>query len=378
MNFYVSAFGASGEYTLDNVASIDLSFGTTSWIEPTVASRGTIRLHYPDGWVTPNPDLVLNSQIDVSADIYDPDTASFNTVLIWSGVVTDQTINYGIPYEGGTGWADELVLELGGYITEVNNQTVSLQTGVKPLDDYTTDLDTDYFITFFMPVDRDGRIDPASQQMAAFLDDVRFTYAGQLAEGSGYVSLLDNAQPYVLTVGFSDEDNDNTWRAYDTLDFKSAAEDYYTSITVSPQAVAAQTYATGEQPVIELTLSTISPTTAKALAAAQYYGNCLSYSGVFPRTVAIRAEAQAALIPTLSPSGWQDTVINALTTLKFRGEVIPVRIVGAELSATPETSYWRYHVTDALNGNFFILDDATNTLPGFNGFGALDENRLGF
>lgn len=378
MQIDVVAYNATfpAGYVVPDIASIDVTFGNTRWTEPLTTGRATIRFHYAEGFVTPNPDLGIGNQIDVWAELFDPATNTTNSQQIWSGIVTDNTINYGVPFVDGKGFGDELVVEAAGYISEMNNDTANLETGSKTLDNYTDELDTENLITFFMPDTLSGRVNPSSQQLASFIDAVRYTYAMNVYEGPGYLS-ADYGASGVLETGFSDEDNNAYWQVYESIEFKSAADEYYTKVTITPQDAAAQTYDSGNWPVFELNLSTISPNTQTALAAAQYYANCLSFPGIAPNRISIRAEAQAVPLPTLNPFYWQGFVIGSPVALKFRGETYACRIVGAQLTATPETSLWTYNLTDASNGNVFILDDAGPYPAPFNGFGALDENRLG-
>lgn len=378
MDFDVVAYSATypAGYVVPNVASIDVTFGNTRWTEPLTPGRATIRFNYYDGYTTPNPDLGIGNQLDVWADLYDPATNTTNSQQIWSGIVTDNVVNYGIPFVGGNGFGDELVVEVGGYLSEINNDTANLSTITRWLSDYTDELDTENFITFFLPDTLRGRVNPSAQPLASFADAVRYTYAMDVSEGPGYLSNNYGA-PGVLETGFSDEDNDANWQVYENIDFKSVADDYYTKVTITPQDVAAQTYDAEQWPVFELNLSTISPNETTALAAAQYYANCLSYAQLFPSRVSIRTEAQAVPMPTLNAFYWQGAVIGSPVVLKFRGDLYSCRIIGAQLTATPDTSVWTYNLTDQLNGNVFILDDAGPYPAPFNGFGALDENRLG-
>jgi hypothetical protein len=375
MRIYVMVFGTT-TYELDHVQNVDVLTGYRNWLEPTSPGTGTVRALYPEGWATPNVDLIIGTQVEVWADFWDVNTSSVETQTLWSGVIQDIQVNYGLPYEAGEGWADEVILTLGAYLSEVANETVDFTPGTKTGLQYTDDLDVDYQITFFMGDTLRFGQDGAPILFPDFVDQARYAYATLISEGAGYATVVPNNAPVVLPVVFSDTTNNAGHQVFEDITTKAATLDYYSRITLDPNNGAPATADSGEIPVVELSVASLSPDSTHALGAAFYIlGTAVNKDIEFVEITA-RSEAQTVPVPSLGASTWQQ-ITGTWTELEFRGETIPFRIIGARMSATPETSLFTYQLTNALNGNYLILDDA-QALAGSAGFGALDANRLGF
>lgn len=362
-------------YELDHVSNIDLSTGYRNWLEPTAPGVGTVRALYPDGWATPNVDLIIGTQVEVWADFWDVTTSSVETQVLWSGVIQDIQVNYGLPYEDNEGWADEVILTLGAYLSEVATESVEFDVGSKSGQYYTDELDLLYQVTFFMPFP-EFRQGGQAFQFADFADQARYTYATLIAESAGSASLLPPTSNQVLPVVFSDTDNDDEHQVFESIVTKAATLDYYSRVTLDPDQTAAATADSGESPVSEFSVATLNSTATQALDAAFYILGTSTNKDIEFVEITTRMEAQSVPVPSLGALTWQ-SITGSWTAVEFRGAVLPFRIIGARMTATPETSLFTYQLTNALNGNVLILDDA-QALAGSAGFGALDENRLGF
>ena len=361
---------------MDYVQSVEVSTGYRNYWEPTQSGFGTVQLLYPTGWATPNPDVLIGQQIEVWADFWDVNTSSVETQTLWSGVIQDYQVTYGVPYVSGEGWGDQLTLTVGAYLSEVATQTVKFDTGTKTGTYYTDALDTDYQITFFMEAAANYRQSGGDFLFADFVDAARYTENTLVYEAAGLAGLVSNLSPVVLPVVFSDAANDDAHQQFETVAESSQMLDFYSKVTLDGENLAAVTVDSGEFPVSDLQVTTLSPTTAQATAVADYIVGTSALKGSRFIEVSVRSEAQTEPVPSLGAFNWQ-SMVGTWTTLEFRGSTFPVRIIGSQMSATPDTSLFRYYLTLPDNGNFLILDDVT-ALGDSPGFGALDYNRLGF
>lgn len=361
---------------MDYVQSVEVSTGYRNYWEPTQSGFGTVQLLYPTGWATPNPDVLIGQQIEVWADFWDVTTSAVATQVLWSGVIQDFQVTYGVPYVGGVGWGDQLTLTIGAYLSEVATQTVNFDAGTKTGQYYTDTLDTDFQVTFFMEPDADYRQSGNEFLFADFVDAARYTENTLVYEAAGLAGLVSNLAPVVLPVVFSDADNDDAHQQFETVAESSQMLDFYSKVTLDPDQLAPVTVDSGEFPVSDLQLATLSPSTAQATAVANYIVGTSALKGSRFIEVSVRSEAQTEPVPSMGAFNWQ-SITGQWTTLTFRGSTFPVRIIGSQMSATPDSSLFRYYLTLPDNGNFLILDDA-QALGDSDGFGALDYNRLGF
>lgn len=376
MRVYVALSDGAILNEMDYVQSVEVSTGYRNYWEPTQSGFGTIQLLYPTGWATPNPDVLIGQQIEVSADFWDVNTSSVETQTLWSGVIQDYQVTYGVPYVGGVGWGDQLTLTVGAYLSEVATQTVNFDTGSKTGTYYTDALDLDYQITFFMEAANNYRQSGGDYLFADFVDASRYTDNTLVYEAAGLAGLVSNLTPVVLPVVFSDADNDDAHQQFEMLAESSQMLDFYSKVTLNPDQLASVTADSGESPVSDLQLTTFSDTTAEATAVADYIVGTSALKGSRFIEVSVRSEAQTEPVPSLGAYNWQ-SITGQWTTITFRGSTFPVRIIGSTMSATPDSSRFTYYLTLPDNGNFLILDDA-QVLGDSPGFGALDYNRLGF
>ena len=156
---------------------------------------------------------------------------------------------------------------------------------------------------------------------------------------------------------------------YDRLVFRSAAEEYYNTVTISsqPGTIANQTASSGATPQLALVSETNDVSTSQALAHAQYLLNNYSERGATIREISFTDQEQAtANIFAVQAMN----AINNKVIIGFRSNVYNGIIEGVRVSAVPGQTRILLTISPADNNPYLILDDAT--------YGKLDSNRLSF
>lgn len=156
---------------------------------------------------------------------------------------------------------------------------------------------------------------------------------------------------------------------YEAIVFRSAAEEYYNSVTIQPESgsVAIQTASTGETPQFGLTRQTNDVSNTQALNHAQYLLNQYSTRASTIREVTFTDQQQP---------GGNSFVLQALECINtkivvgFRSVVYNAIGEGVVVNATPGQTRVTVVMSPADNNAYLILDDPI--------YGKLDSNRLGF
>ena len=173
--------------------------------------------------------------------------------------------------------------------------------------------------------------------------------------------------------------NDGTGTAYlyqmkyDQIQFRSSADNYYTSVTITPAAVAAQTATLGVTPIFGQNKDTLDYTTAQAADHALWVLNNFQSKD---QTLASITFTDVQQINT-STSLFNTDVIQVITSaincfgrIYFRGDTFNTILEGVSISATPNQTRATVYMSGQDTNAYLILDDAI--------FGKLDENKLGF
>lgn len=157
---------------------------------------------------------------------------------------------------------------------------------------------------------------------------------------------------------------------YDSIDFASAAQRYYTEVTINPSGLASQTAGSG---FYGLNQNSLDYTTGQALNHAQYlvsqydsqdpqpFSITLTYANQDTSTRRTRFES---LVNTFFISN------NRLVTLRHRGTDYDLVYEGKSVTIDPGDTIIQLYFSPADNNNYLILNDTT--------FGRLNYNKLGF
>lgn len=372
----VSYKPASTFVALADVQTINISNGRRRQIDDFPTDRLTVTALNPSSWTNP-PKLGQDIIAWVYTNQY-PGYPSYNYWTMFQGRITDVAIEYGNvdDMDVATIIAEGLQAELGR--AQINSYVLT-QTDVGT---QVFDIANDIGITFAVG---------ATQSIAAaqtytgnfkqFVDQAVRTEQGRLRSIAGAPTALQmgnlsfasrNTRIFLENTPkeFSDKTLSyaNPTFEYQSVTFKSAAEDYYTRVTVQPDAVAAQTSDNGVEPPFSYAFSTFDATTGQALGLAQYVRNMYDATNATPRELAFTIEQQ--------DGGVQDllNIVQSFAGLGInivlRGVRYPCIVEGVQINANPAQTRVTFFVSSSATNNFLVLDNAI--------YGKLDENKLGF
>jgi len=370
---------------IDNLQNVTVAAGRQAQIDNFTASRLSLTFRYPDGFASPLTDLLPGAHIEVTAQTT---TGGFPFTAFY-GYITDVAVEYGIPYTASVGTADYLTISAEGGLAKLartsgngyampaayvadssvatNGQLGKAQAqsnaGVgTPIMSYYTQ--------------RQASAATVSGSWADWLNQLAFTFGGRISDGRETALLsFQPIEDYSTNSAFYLSDT-GTGIPYDQITVDSLAQNYFTQVTVDPDAYAAQTVATGSAPYRNYTVNTWSPSTGAATDLANWYLNnyddpALSVSALHvnmndPDAAGVRsffASASTAATYGAFPIGVQIKVL-------FRGQTYVCIIEGGSLSATPNKVGLTLYVSGADLNAYLVLNNGT--------LGKLDENKLGF
>lgn len=183
---------------------------------------------------------------------------------------------------------------------------------------------------------------------------------------------LDNASTY--------EFNDGTItpsiiaQLYEQIEFRSSADNYYNEVTISPDAVAAQTATLGVTPIFGWDKDTYDFSTSQALDHAQWVLQNFQNKNQAIASISFTDIQQSATYGPGVPNGVLLTVIQVPIATKFaivfRGTKYYTIGEGVQISARPGQTRFTLFVSGQDQNAYLKLDDTI--------FGTLDFNKLGF
>jgi len=175
-----------------------------------------------------------------------------------------------------------------------------------------------------------------------------------------------------VDVGFTDQTGaDYRYLFYQNITFKSAAQNYYTQVTINPQGLTTQQAETGSAPYVGLDQESLDYTNAQALSHAQYllYKYNTTNSNIVSFTANYANQKTADQREYFDKAIYQ-LVCGGLVTVDFRGTTYNLIVEGVNLSADPSNTELEIFVSSQDNNNYLILNDSI--------FGTLNYNKLGF
>lgn len=354
--------------TLDDVQGIQINIGRKALIDNYSADTCSIDVWYPTGYYSPIAAMVTGTFIKV--------VNTTSTKVIWYGRITDTAVTYGIVYEFGTnvGNSDRLSILSEGALAEWGRTrgngysmaagTASAQLAAAAASNGLT-ATSNYSVT-------DNPILAAttvSESWADWFNEWTVTLNGRIKQGDNSVVAVSKYSGSNSTINFSDIANNATNQVYDSIDFHSLGQNYFTQITVSPESFSAQVASSGSAPFRNLNLQTFNSSTAQALDFANYlltqYGN----TSFALASVSCLAEAQNTMKLDNIGTGFWDCIGFAVT-VTFRGEIYYAIIEGASFTASPESSRYTFYLSGADLNSYLILNNVVQ--------GRLNFNKLGY
>jgi hypothetical protein len=160
---------------------------------------------------------------------------------------------------------------------------------------------------------------------------------------------------------------------YDQIEFRSSADNYYTSITITPAAVAAQTATLGTTPIYGWDKDTVDYSTAQAADHALWVLNNFQTKDQTLASITFTDVQQTNVSTGLFNTDVILVIMGAINTfgrIYFRGQTYNTILEGISISATPNQTRVTVYMSGQDTNAYLILDDAI--------FGKLDNNKLGF
>ena len=344
---------------LSGVQAITWQNGQTYYQQPLEASTVTVVARYPNGYTTPNDGLTVSSQITLYTD---------TSEVLWDGIISDVSVQYGIPWNGTVGQGDTVTITGLGYWGETASTKVSTFSSRKLLSEYVTEFQTkgiNLYATTATAVDVHGT--PAKQTVADWTQALVNTYPFIMNE-VGVEMYFDVQQ----IGGFFFSDTNPAGIRYDSFVVSSASLDTYGTVDVTGQNAVTGTATTGGTGSVlgnqTYSVTSLSPTAAWAQWQADFLLGNLSQTDQKVTTITYR--------DSLNTSGslWMyQGDCGRYAQVEFRGDVYNCQVIGWQMSADPSDATWTLYVVPSYFAQWLVLDD-----NGDPALGALDSNRLGF
>ena len=361
---------------LTNVVSIDVQSGRQAQIDNFSSARCTVVLRYPDGYVTPITPLTPGTAVSIESEQVG---GGFSWTVL-TGFISDVSVQYGIPFANNVGPADFLTINIETEFAKLartsgESYAMAADDVVAQIADATTESScvvSVYPNNYLSTINMSGTTVTGS--WADWLNQMAFSLAGRIIENQDGV-VLTSAQPVdeYTNPSFVFTDAGGTGLIYDELTFDTLAQNYFTQVTITPTAVAAQTVESGSAPFRNLTLNTYSPTVGGATDLANYLLNnydepALALSSIHINMVAVNGNIRQILGIGAANSGilGQAAQINVV----FRGTTYTCIIEGGAMSATPGSCSLTLYVSGADLNAYLVLDNLV--------LGKLNQNKLGF
>jgi hypothetical protein len=363
--------------TLPDVQNISISNGRRRQIDDYGVDQLTVESLFPTDW-TVTPKLGDNIIAWVYTTAY-PSYPTYNYWKMFQGRITNVDIQYGLVSneDSVTITAEGLQAELGR--TQINGYAVaSASTGLQVFD---------IADSVGLYVGNAGGSSTGSAQtytgnLKAFVDTEVRTEQGRLRSTATGPTTLDMGtldfvgREALLTGAPTTPDwSDGTLVSpgekykYQQVKFKSAAEDFYNSVTVEPLGLASQTSSSGTTPIYSYVADSYDVSTSQALSLAQYIRFKYDTTNSTPRelgfTISQQSTSGAVLLLNLVQS-----FLGLEVNIVLRGVRYFCVVEGVNITASPDDTRILFSVSSNETNDYLILDNAV--------YGRLDNNRLGF
>jgi hypothetical protein len=372
------SFATSTTFTaLPDVQNISISNGRRRQIDDYGVDQLTVESLFPTDW-TVTPQLGDNIIAWVYTTAY-PSYPTYNYWKMFQGRITNVDIQYGVVSneDSVTITAEGLQAELGR--TQINAYAVaSASTGLQVFD---------IADSVGLYVGNAGGSSTGSAQtytgnLKAFVDTEVRTEQGRLRSTATGPTTLDMGtldfvgREALLTGAPTTPDwSDGTLVSpgekykYQQVKFKSAAEDFYNSVTVEPLGLASQTTTSGTTPIYSYVADSYDVSTSQALSLAQYIRFKYDTTNSTPRelgfTISQQSTSGAVLLLNLVQS-----FLGLEVNIVLRGVRYFCVVEGVNITASPDDTRILFSVSSNETNDYLILDNAV--------YGKLDNNRLGF
>ena len=363
--------------TLPSVQNISISNGRRRQIDDYGVDQLTVESLFPSSWSV-TPKLGDNIIAWVYTTAY-PSYPTYNYWKMFQGRITNVDIKYGTVAneDSVTITAEGLQAELGR--TQINSYAVtSAVTGLQVFN---------MANSVGLTVGQGSCLSTGSAQtytgnLKAFVDTEIRTEQGRLRSTPTAPTALDMGNLDFVGRGAlffgptpTPEWSDGTLASpdinykYQQVKFKSAAEDYYNSVTVEPLGLASQTTTSGAVPIFSYVAQTYDVSTSQALSLAQYIRFKYDTTNSTPRELGFTISQQSAYNAV-----WMLNLISNFLGLEVNIVLRGVRyycvVEGVNITASPDDTRILFSVSSNETNDYLILNDDV--------YGRLDYNKLGY
>lgn len=362
-------------YQLPNIQTIDIFRGRRIQIDDYSIDNATIVSRNPSGW-TNTPKLGDDIQIYVDAPGYVTGVATFP--MFW-GNIRNVSIDYGkvaaedevtIACEGlQAEWGRA---QLNGYtlasqLTEESISQLGDEVGLETAQFYGRSTNSAITFTGNAFDLANGLTRTEEARMWAFGTPLgyepRLWWFGRNAINTSTWWFTDGTATSNLTA-----------QLYEGIEFRSSADNYYNEVTITPDAVAAQTASLGVTPVFGWDKNTYDVSTTQALNHAEWVLGNFQNKNQAIASLTYTEIQQDSLTGAGQPNGEPvtrgQTPIATNFAVVFRGTTYYVVGEGIQISARPGQTRFTIFFSGRDQNAYFILNDAI--------YGTLDFNKLGF
>ena len=357
---------------LTNVQTLNLNFGRQSQLDQIRASTASFSLRYPNGFTSPIAAMVSGTFIRFRNTTGSP-------YVLFYGKIADVTARYGIPFSGGVGNADYLDVTCEGQFADIGRmQGENYVMAADDIIDQITNANNETgLLCGFLPYSATTAMGgtTVSGTWGDWFAKTALTLNARLRDGGSTAgsTMVSPFQSTVSSVNFSDVANNSTNQVYETIDFGSLADNFYTQVTVDPENFAAQTVTKSgaTAPFRTYNVNTFNASTGQATDYANYLLNNYDTASFAIQSFSCAAAAQSSFqLDKIGSSNYLPGAVGTQVSVTFRGTTYVCIIEGVTMSATPDNAIFTYYVSGADLNAYLILDNTT--------FGKLDENRLGY
>lgn len=363
---------------LTNVQAVDISLGRQRQLDTYNASTASFVMRYPNGYATPNTDLVTGTYLRIKSPSFLLPAAGDAAAFI--GRIVDVSVTWGIPYANSVGQADYMNVTAEGFFaafSRLAGNNYAMASGAPQTQLDAAETETGLEGAYYRPTGTDPVLAATTidSTWGDWLNEVASTINGRIWDCNtfGRVDLISpfyqNPQNLPSIETFTDDGG--TGYVYDEIEFSSYADNYWTQVQITP-AVGSTALVEAAAPagtVRTLRLNTLNSSTSQATDYANYLLGLYSDPQFRPTAISCLWEANSNPLDSLSDQT-PPSYPGLRAVLEFRGTTYNVLIEGVKISATPESSRYTFYLSAAEQNNYLILDNTE--------FGTLDNNRLGY
>ena len=362
--------------TLPNVQQISISNGRRRQIDDYGVDQLTVESIFPSSWIV-TPKLGDNIIAWVYTTAY-PSYPTYNYWKMFQGRITNVDIKYGMVTneDSVTITAEGLQAELGR--AQINGYALSSENIGLQAFNISNSVGISVGPTSVMST---GSAQTYTGNLKAWMDTAIRTEQGRLRSSPDAPDVLAIGNLTFVGRGallygpaVTPEWSDGTLVSvtdykYQQVKFKSAAEDFYNSVTVEPLGLASQTSTSGATPVYSYVANSYDVSTSQALSLAQYIRFKYDTTNSTPRELGFTISQQTTS-DAVEMLNWVTNFLGLEVDIVLRGVRYYCVVEGVTITASPDDTRILFSVSSNETNDYLILDDAV--------YGRLDNNRLGF